>query len=128
MEGNRLAETVPYIRATVGSKRNNHGLNMPAIVSLVHLSPLYVEAVQDPALLFIGSGGLGPPDKSPRHIAESQEGRGFSLAMEKPLIIGALAPEATWLQGLKAQPVTLAKTAGLKPRPSAPRYDRHFRH
>jgi hypothetical protein len=38
MEGHRLAQTVAYIRATVGSKRNNHGLNMPAIVSLVHLS------------------------------------------------------------------------------------------
>ncbi|SPE27716.1 hypothetical protein SBA2_360024 [Acidobacteriia bacterium SbA2] len=49
--------------------------------------------------------------------------------MEKPLFIGALAPEATWLQGLKAQSVTLAKTAGLEPRPStAPRYDGHFRH
>jgi len=40
MEGNRLAQAVAYIRATAGSKRNNHGLNMPAIVSLVHLSLL----------------------------------------------------------------------------------------
>ena len=40
MEGNRLAQTVAYIRATAGSKRNNHGLKMPAIVSLVHLSLL----------------------------------------------------------------------------------------
>ena len=40
MEGHRLAQTVAYFRATVGSKRNNYGLNMPAIVSLVHLSLL----------------------------------------------------------------------------------------
>jgi hypothetical protein len=39
-EGNWLAQTVAYIRATVGSKRNNRGLNMPAIVSLVHPSLL----------------------------------------------------------------------------------------
>ncbi len=57
-------------------------------------------------------------DESPRHIAERPEGRGFSPAMENRLSSGALAPEANWLQGLKAQPVTLLEAAGLKPRPS----------
>jgi len=31
---------------------------------------------------------------------------------------GALAPEATWLQGLKAQLIVVPEAAGLKPRPS----------
>ena len=47
------------------------------------------------------------------------EGRGFSPAVERRVIIGALAPEARWLQGLKAQLSTLLK-AGLKPRLSNP--------
>ena len=38
--------------------------------------------------------------------------------MENGLSFGALAPEATWLQGLKAQLVGLPEAAGLKPRPS----------
>jgi hypothetical protein len=42
---------------------------------------------------------------------------------------GALAPEATLLQGLKAQLVGFAQAAGLKPRTSkAPSYDGDFRH
>ncbi|SPE30819.1 hypothetical protein SBA2_560007 [Acidobacteriia bacterium SbA2] len=43
--------------------------------------------------------------------------------------MGALAPEGTWLQGLKAQLVGLPEAAGLKPRPSkASRYHGDFRH
>jgi len=43
--------------------------------------------------------------------------------------LGALAPEGTWLQGLKAQLVAFAEAAGLKPRPSrGPRYHGVFRH
>ena len=62
-------------------------------------------------------------------MAECREGRGFSPAMEYGLSFGALAPEATWLQRLKAQRVGLPKAAGLKPRPSEmPRYDGDFRH
>ena len=49
--------------------------------------------------------------------------------MENGLPFGALAPEGTWIQGLKAQSVGLPGAAGLKPRPSeAPAYDGHFRH
>ena len=67
-------------------------------------------------------------DKGPRHIQECREGRGFSPAAENGLLLGALAPEAKWLQGLKAQPVALPQAAGLKPRPSrAPCYDGDFR-
>jgi len=69
------------------------------------------------------------PDENPRHIAEYREGRGFSPAMENGLPSGASAPEAKWLQGLKAPPVALPESAGLKPRPSkVPRYDGDFRH
>jgi hypothetical protein len=57
-------------------------------------------------------------DESPRHVRECREGRGFSPSMESCLLLGALAPEATWLQGLKAQLVELLRAAGLKPRPS----------
>ena len=68
-------------------------------------------------------------DESQRHIAECPEGRGFSPAMESRLSLGALAPEANWLQGLKAQLVGLPEAAGLKPRPSkVPSYYRDFRH
>ncbi|SPE22194.1 hypothetical protein SBA2_10132 [Acidobacteriia bacterium SbA2] len=43
--------------------------------------------------------------------------------------MGALAPEAEWLQGLKAQSLALPEAAGLKPRPSrVPRCDDDFRH
>ena len=35
--------------------------------------------------------------------------------MENGLSLGALAPEATWLQGLKAQSVGLPEAAGLNP-------------
>jgi hypothetical protein len=52
-------------------------------------------------------------DESPRQISECREGRGFSPAMENGLSSGALAPEATWLQGLKAQPFALQEAAGL---------------
>jgi hypothetical protein len=63
-------------------------------------------------------------NESPRHIAAFREGRGFSPAMESGLSLGALAPEAKRLQGLKAQPVALPEVAGLKPRPSkVPSYD-----
>jgi len=49
--------------------------------------------------------------------------------MESRLSLGALAPEANWLQGLKAQLVGLPEVAGLKPRPSkVPSYDGDFRH
>jgi len=66
-------------------------------------------------------------DESPRQIAERREGRGFSPAMENGLSSGALAPEATWLQGLKARPFALLEAAGLKPRPSKVRcYRRRF--
>jgi hypothetical protein len=57
-------------------------------------------------------------NESPRHIAAFREGRGFSPAMESGLSLGALAPEAKRLQGLKAQPVALTEAAGLKPRHS----------
>jgi len=67
-------------------------------------------------------------DESLRPIRECREGRGFSPAMENGLSLGALAPEARWLQGLKAEPVGLPRAAGLKPRPSkVPRYDGVFR-
>jgi hypothetical protein len=49
--------------------------------------------------------------------------------MENGSPLGALAPEASWLQGLKAQLVALPEAAGLKPRPSkVPRYDGDFDH
>ncbi|SPE26435.1 conserved hypothetical protein [Acidobacteriia bacterium SbA2] len=68
-------------------------------------------------------------DKGPRHVRESREGRGFGPAMENGPSLGALAPEARWLQGLKAQLVGLPEAAGLKPRPSkVPRCDGVFRH
>ena len=46
------------------------------------------------------------------------EGGGFSPAAELGRDLGALAPEATWLQGLKAHPALRPEAAGLKPRPS----------
>ena len=68
-------------------------------------------------------------DESPRHFRECREGRGFSPATENGISSGALAPEATWLRGLKARLVGLLQAAGLKPRPSkAPRYDRVLGH
>jgi len=68
-------------------------------------------------------------DESPRHTAKCREGRGFSPAVENGLSFGALAPEGTWLQGLKAQSVALPEAAGLKPRPSeVPTYGGEFRH
>jgi hypothetical protein len=68
-------------------------------------------------------------DKIPRLIAERREGRGFSPATENGSSLGALAPEGTWPQGLKAQVLRLAETAGLKPRPSrVPRYHDDFGH
>jgi len=68
-------------------------------------------------------------DESPHHLAGRREGRGFSPAMENGLSLGALAPEAEWLQGLKAQSLALPEAAGLKPRPSrVPRCDDDFRH
>ncbi len=49
--------------------------------------------------------------------------------MENRLSLGALAPAANSLQGLKAQPVAFPEAAGLKPRPSkVPSYDGDFRH
>ena len=68
-------------------------------------------------------------DEIPRHIAERRQGRGFSPATENGSSLGALAPEGTWLQGLKAQLVGLPEAPGLNPRPSkAPRYHGEFRH
>ncbi len=46
------------------------------------------------------------------------EGRGFRPAVEGSLVLGALAPEAALLQGLKAALTKALVTAGLKPRPS----------
>ena len=46
------------------------------------------------------------------------EGRGFSPAAEFSRDLGALAPEARQLQGLKAHSTLRSKAAGLKPRPS----------
>ena len=46
------------------------------------------------------------------------EGRGFSPAAELGRDFGALAPEAAWLQGLKAHSTLRPEAAGLKPRPS----------
>jgi hypothetical protein len=46
------------------------------------------------------------------------EGRGFSPAAKLRRDLGALAPEATRLQGLKAHPILGAEAAGLEPRPS----------
>jgi hypothetical protein len=46
------------------------------------------------------------------------EGRGFSPAAELRRDLGALAPEATRLQGLKAHSTLRPEAAGLKPRPS----------
>ena len=64
-----------------------------------------------------------------RHIAECREGRGFSPAVENGRSPGASAPEAKWLQGLKAQAVALPEAAGLKPRPSkGRRYHGVLRH
>jgi len=67
--------------------------------------------------------------KGPRHVRDCREGRGFSSAMENGPALGALAPEARWLQGLKAQLAGLPEAARLKPRPSkAPCCDGLFRH
>ncbi|SPE26187.1 hypothetical protein SBA2_280031 [Acidobacteriia bacterium SbA2] len=48
----------------------------------------------------------------------ASEGRGFSPASENRPLLGALAPEAAYLQGLKAPSTVLCVPAGLKPRPS----------
>ena len=48
-----------------------------------------------------------------------EEGRGFSPAAELGRNLGALAPEATRLRGLKAHSALRPEAAGLKPRPSA---------
>jgi len=67
--------------------------------------------------------------EGPRRTRARREGRGFSPTMDSGLSMGALAPEAKWLQGLKAQLAGLPKAAGLKPRPSKmQRYDGVFRH
>jgi len=53
----------------------------------------------------------------------------FSPAAESGRSLGASAPEATRLQGLKAPRVRLREAAGLKPRPSkVPCYEGVFRH
>ena len=68
-------------------------------------------------------------DENPCHIASYREGRDFSPALESGLSLGASAPEAKWLQGLKVQPVAPAEAAGLKPHPSkVPCPDGGFRH
>ena len=41
------------------------------------------------------------------------EGRGFIPAVKNGQNLGALAPEAAWLQGLKAHASVLPKAAGL---------------
>ena len=46
------------------------------------------------------------------------EWRGLSPAEEIVRDLGALAPEATWVQGLKAHSTLRPEAAGLKPRPS----------
>jgi hypothetical protein len=46
------------------------------------------------------------------------EGRGLSPAAELVRDLGVLAPEATWLQGLKAPSTLRPEATGLKPRPS----------
>jgi len=51
------------------------------------------------------------------------EGRGFSSAAEFGTYRGALAPEAAWLQGLKAPLILRPFAAWLKPRPS----ERHLK-
>ena len=48
----------------------------------------------------------------------ASKGRGFSPAEENRRLLGALAPEAALLQGLKALSTVLSVPAGLKPRPS----------
>jgi hypothetical protein len=50
-------------------------------------------------------------------MCRGMEGRGFSPAVNLKRDLGALAPEATRLQGLKVYS-TLRPAAGLKPRPS----------
>ena len=56
-------------------------------------------------------------------------GKGAASATENGSSLGALAPEGTRLQGLKAQLVGVPEAARLKPRPSkAPRYHGDFRH
>ena len=50
-------------------------------------------------------------------IRLASEGRGFSPAAESRPLLGALAPEAALLQGLKAPSTVLRVAAGLKPRP-----------
>jgi|GEM_PF-1703148 hypothetical protein len=51
-------------------------------------------------------------------ICRGMEGRGFSPAAGLRRDSGALAPEATRLQGLKAHSTLRPAAAGLKPRPS----------
>ena len=51
-------------------------------------------------------------------VGRLAEGRGFSPVVERGLILGALAPEAMRLQGLKARSSLWLGAAGLKPRPS----------
>jgi len=52
-------------------------------------------------------------------VKRQMEGRGFSPATEPRWDLGALAPEATRLQGLKARSSLRREAAGLKPQPSA---------
>jgi hypothetical protein len=92
-------------------------------------SPLQTEFASGRRDFGIPRPDLVPADESPRHIPKCREGRGFSPAMENGLSWGASAPEARWLQGLKAQLVGLPAAAGLKPRPSkVPPSDGDFRH
>ena len=58
-------------------------------------------------------------------ICRVMEGRGFSPAAKLRRDFGALAPEATRLQGLKARSTPRAEAAGLKPRP--PEAHRQYR-
>ncbi len=78
----------------------------------------------DPPVTFCSSldfGGTFPPLPAPT-LTHQFTAAGSDVKL--PGKRGALAPEAMWLQGLKARLVGFPEAAELKPRPSkAPRYD-----
>ena len=67
-----------------------------------------------------GVGNMCFTASSSRNSDDALGRAGLQPRHGKRSSLGALAPEGTWLQGLKAPLVGIPDAAGLKPRPSAP--------